>query len=320
MADREQQHIIRSIIRIGKKRGMPRQAILSALETGSVESHFRNLPGGDRDSQGWRQERAQFYKNPRNLHASINRYYDEWQQDARGKPFDQQAQAVQQSGFPGRYAQKERLAKRLLNRYGSDTPAGANSRSVTRTQRIPGVDNSSLRQQLKLSYLENRNDPNALLDLAYGLQGAEDIPGSVRTTTRTVQGGSRVAGNGDPIMGMLRKAVKWDRAKVPYLWGGGHGSIAKPGQPVDCSGYVSAILGLKTPLVSGQLAQWGKPGKGRNVTVWANEGHVLISIRDPRTKKARWFGTSRSNPGGGAGEISPPDASYLSRFTARHPG
>lgn len=312
MADREQQHVIRQIIRIGKKRGMPRQAILSALETGSVESHFRNLPGGDRDSQGWRQERAQFYRNPRNLQASINRYYDEWQADAKGLPLSQQAQAVQQSGFPGRYQTRLPLAKRLLRRYsGSDTPAGANTTSVTK--KIPGVDNSSLRQQLKLSYLENRNDPDALLNLAYGLQGAEDIPGSSVTTRVPVSRNGKTAGNGEPIGRMLRKAEAWNKAKAPYLWGGGHGSIAKPGQPVDCSGFVSAVLGLKTPLVSGQLAQWGNPGRGRHVTVWANEGHVLIQIG------RRWFGTSRSNPGGGAGEISKPPASYLARFTPRHP-
>src|ERR1044072_1721516 len=75
------------------------------------------------------------------------------------------------------------------------------------------------------------------------------------------------SGSGD-VMGMLRKAAAWDKAKVPYLWGGGHGSIAKPGQPVDCSGYVSAVLGLDSPQVSGNLAGWGKPGKGRNVTVY----------------------------------------------------
>jgi hypothetical protein len=119
---------------------------------------------------------------------------------------------------------------------------------------------------------------------------------------------------------MLKKAVKWDKSKVPYLWGGGHGSIAKPGQPVDCSGFVSAVLGLDTPQVSGNLASWGKPGKGRWISVYANDGHVLMSIRDPKTRKVRWFGTSSSNPGGGAGEISPPDAGYLSRFAVRHPG
>jgi hypothetical protein len=195
--------------------------------------------------------------------------------------------------------------------------------STMTTTRTPGVDNSGLRQQMLQQYVLERHDPDALLSLGVGLKGAQDVPGS--TVTRREEGapGGKVragkSGSGD-VMGMLRKAVAWDKAKVPYLWGGGHGSIAKPGQPVDCSGYVSAVLGLDSPQVSGNLAGWGKPGKGRNVTVYANSGHVLMSIRDPRNGKTRWFGTSKSNPGGGAGEIAPPDAGYLSNFTARHPG
>jgi hypothetical protein len=316
MADREQQAVIRQIIGIGRKRGMPRQAILSALTTGSVESRFRNLPGGDRDSQGWRQERAQFYKNPRNVSAAVNRYYDEWQADAKGRGLSvgQQAQAVQQSAFPDRYQERLPTAKRLLRRYGGTNGTRPGTRTVT--TKIPGVDNSDLRQQIKMQYLAERGQPGALLGLAQGLAGAEDIPGSVTTrTTRTRDGIERgaVAGDGTPINAMLKRAQAWERKKVPYQWGGGHGSIAKPGQPVDCSGFVSAVLGLKTPLVSGDLAKWGNPGRGRNVTVWANDGHVLIQIGK------KWFGTSRSNPGGGAGRISPPSRDYLSRFTPRHP-
>lgn len=309
MADREQQHIIRSIIKVGRRRGMPRQAILAALETGSVESHFHNLSGGDADSQGWRQERASIYKNPRNLHASINRWYDEWSHDAKGKGLStgQQAQAVQQSAFPGRYDQKRGTAERLLRRYGGSTSQSVTS---TTTRRIPGIDNSGTRRGLKLNYLATEDqNPNALLDLAMGLRGAQDVAGSLTTLT-TGRPNSRLAGN--PINAMLHRAQAWERAKVPYLWGGGHGSTAKPGQPVDCSGFVSAVLGLKHPLVSGDLAKWGNPGRGRNFTVWANSAHVIIQIGN------RWFGTSRSNPGGGAGRISPPSQEYLSRFTPRH--
>jgi hypothetical protein len=317
MADRQQQQIIRTIISVGKRRGMPREAILSALATGSVESRFRNPDSAhsDRDSAGWRQERSMYYKNPRNVKAAANRYYDEWNADAKGRGLSigQQAQAVQQSGFPDRYQGRVPTAKRLLRRYGGGDTTSSNTSSIT--TRIPGVDNSDLRQSLKLGYLANRHDPNALLDLAQGLQGAADVPGSVTSQTRTLHKNVKglVAGNGVPINDMLRRAVKWDKAKAPYLWGGGHGSIAKPGQPVDCSGYVSAVLGLKTPLVSGDLAKWGNPGRGRHVTVWANDGHVLMQIGN------KWFGTSASNPGGGAGRISPPSRDYLSRFTPRHP-
>jgi hypothetical protein len=196
MADSEQRAVIRQIIGIGRKRGMPRQAILSALATGSVESRFRNLPGGDRDSEGWRQERAQFYRNPRNVRAAVNRYYDEWVADAKGRGLSigQQAQAVQQSAFPDRYQERVPLAKRLLSQNGgSSSRAGANSTSVTRKS-IPGIDNSDLRQQLMQEYVLNRDRGADILDLKLGLDQAQDVPGSVTTRTRRTRDG-RPAGN-----------------------------------------------------------------------------------------------------------------------------
>jgi hypothetical protein len=143
------------------------------------------------------------------------------------------------------------------------------------------------------------------------------LTSKVKTNRRqvTVPGGNAGSGDtGNSVNRMLKVAEAWDRAKVHYAWGGGHGgSPAKPGTPVDCSGYVSAILGV-TPRVSGQFAaSFGRPGRGKTVTVWANSGHVLIQIGH------RWFATSHSNPGGGAGEISRPAPGYLSAFTPRHP-
>ena len=85
-------------------------------------------------------------------------------------------------------------------------------------------------------------------------------------------------------------------------------------EPVDCSGAVSAVLGVNAR-VSGAFEAWGEPGPGRHVTVYANAEHVLMEIN------GHFFGTSAANPGGGAGWIPrahvPP--SYLARFTVRHP-
>lgn len=53
------------------------KALLSAIETGLVESHFRNLSGGDADSAGWRQERASLYPDPTNVSHSARRYFTE---------------------------------------------------------------------------------------------------------------------------------------------------------------------------------------------------------------------------------------------------
>lgn len=303
---REQQHVIRAIRSGARRHGATRKEELAAYMTGAVESNFRNLNYGDADSKGWRQERQQFYKNPTNLRASVDRFFTETKAE-RGnyRTPAELAQAVQRSAFPERYAERRGEA---LNLY-----RGSRGRAnTTSTVRIPGVDNSAQRQQVMQGYLSQRGRPGALLDLAAGLEGAQDIPTTFRNGGPNERLG-RVAGDGTPINQMLRRAEGWERKKVPYQWGGGHGSIAKPGQPVDCSGYVSAILGLKTPLTSGGFLSWGNPGRGKNVTVWTNQGHVIVNIGK------RWYGTSKSNPGGGAGRISPPSRDYLSRFTPRHP-
>lgn len=119
------------------------------------------------------------------------------------------------------------------------------------------------------------------------------------------------------VMAMFEEAERIDRARLPYKWGGGH-DRSRTGEkdlvPLDCSGAVSQVLGID-PRVSGNYMNWGKPGRGKHVTVYANEEHVLMEIN------GHFWGTSKSNPGGGAGWIPRSQVSkdYLRRFTARHP-
>lgn len=120
------------------------------------------------------------------------------------------------------------------------------------------------------------------------------------------------------LASIVATANRIGNAHVPYLWGGGHAGKVLPGSkvtPLDCSGAVSAALGIN-PKVSGEFEGWGAPGKGKNVTIWANAEHVLMEVN------GRFWGTSHANPGGGAGWIKPGviSKSYLRNFTARHPG
>jgi len=98
------------------------------------------------------------------------------------------------------------------------------------------------------------------------------------------------------IAAMIRMANKIDSRHYAYRWGGGHN--ASFSGPYDCSGAVSAVLHaaglLSRPMVSGEFMRWGAPGPGA-VTIYANAGHVYMSIL------GRFFGTTRANPGGGAG-------------------
>lgn len=123
---------------------------------------------------------------------------------------------------------------------------------------------------------------------------------------------------GGAVARMAAEADRIDKLHLSYVWGGSHGQSPTPNNgPFDCSSYVSHILqhgGYDIPtMVSGALASWGAPGPGKDVTIYANSEHVLMSIN------GRFTGTSGSNPGGGPGWISTPSAGYLAGFTKRHP-
>ena len=119
------------------------------------------------------------------------------------------------------------------------------------------------------------------------------------------------------ISGAVAAANQLDRAHFPYRWGGGHQASPAPFGPVDCSGAVSYVLqhaGVNIPtMVSGQLASAGQPGPGA-LTVFANPVHTFMRIG------SRYFGTSGTNPGGGAGWMPDPGDAYRSRFSVRHFG
>jgi cell wall-associated NlpC family hydrolase len=69
-------------------------------------------------------------------------------------------------------------------------------------------------------------------------------------------------------------------ARSPYLWGGGHGNWQDHGY--DCSGSVSYALAAGGMLgftqTSGQLMNWGAPGPGKWLTIYANQGHVFMYV------------------------------------------
>lgn len=69
---------------------------------------------------------------------------------------------------------------------------------------------------------------------------------------------------------------------MPYKYGGGHASFPKD-DGYDCSGAISyALEGGDLlgggPLNSSGFMGWGKKGKGKWITVYANPGHAFIMI------------------------------------------
>ena len=95
-------------------------------------------------------------------------------------------------------------------------------------------------------------------------------------------------------------------ARLPYRYGGGHATWIDTAY--DCSASISfafAAAGLvSAPMVSGELAQWGDPGPGRWITVFANGGHTFMYVAGLRfdtgglsATGSRWQGTMRSTAG-----------------------
>ena len=123
--------------------------------------------------------------------------------------------------------------------------------------------------------------------------------------------------------------------RVPYNYGGGHMTPARPGpgsdgpfNGLDCSSSVSWVLqhgGIKVPtLDSTSFMSWGEPGPGKAVTLYANPSHIIMSI--VVNGKPRFFGTSGfGHPAAGTGPawFTPPGqrrATSQASCSAIHPG
>lgn len=101
-------------------------------------------------------------------------------------------------------------------------------------------------------------------------------------------------------------------AHKPYIYGGGHGRWEDAGY--DCSGSVSYALHgaglLETAMPSGSFMNWGDPGPGQWITLYANGGHIYMVVAglrfdtSGRTRNGtRWQADMRSGSG----------------YTVRHP-
>jgi hypothetical protein len=131
-------------------------------------------------------------------------------------------------------------------------------------------------------------------------------------------GGSGVQAPSGPLLTRLvTVANEIAAAHIPYCFGGGHTTPARPSHGtychsttnqfvsgtaydgLDCSGAVSMLLqvsGVNTPtLDSTGFMSFGDPGAGRQFTIWANPAHVFVSV------EGRDWGTSDANPSGGPG-------------------
>jgi len=128
------------------------------------------------------------------------------------------------------------------------------------------------------------------------------IPGRVM-----LNGKYATAPSGTPEV--IQRAVSAGNALQgkPYRHGGGHAVLNDTAY--DCSGTVSYVL-RNSGLMSGQMPSrgflnYGEPGEGRWITVWAKDGHVFMTIGGLRLDTGgngggdgpRWRDSPRSKKG-----------------------
>lgn len=129
---REQESVVETALaRARRRRASPRvtKALLLAL---GVESNYRDVGYGDRDSVGALQQRPSQGWGPASepLSVDVDQFLDRAEREnRRGGSAGQLAQRVQRSAFPERYDQRSGEAEAILRRYGGGGAAPAPARA-----------------------------------------------------------------------------------------------------------------------------------------------------------------------------------------------
>lgn len=123
--DASSEKVARAVCEVGGRFNADSFVMLSAFETGIVESGMRNLPGGDRDSAGVFQQRPSAgwgsYNEVTDVYHAAASYFARAVRNERrgsGQTPGQLAQSVQISAFPDRYDQAQGAAQELMQRVG----------------------------------------------------------------------------------------------------------------------------------------------------------------------------------------------------------
>src|SRR3954447_23390826 len=116
------------------------------------------------------------------------------------------------------------------------------------------------------------------------------IAAEARTSEASIrQRVSRGLGTLRAPLGIYRAAQQLAREDRTYRFAAGHGKplgAIGPRAPLDCSSAASVLLMRAGALAPGPAwtsgrfaAEWGKPGEGRYVTVWADQHHIWLEFK-----------------------------------------
>lgn len=330
--DPEQHRVIREATAEAQNFGATPREKKALVEALFVESNARNLSSGDRDSRGALQQRpSQGWMHSQNVKLATRDFLTAARRN-RGiqGSAGTLAQSVQRSAYPSRYDEKASVANQLLGQSGGGSSGVSLSNPTLASNNIQRtvketVADPAAQKRVALANFLGKTDPGSML-LRLGVVDPSEATTKVVTRSLTTgrssnplmvgQTNNNDQGTNNVIDRLVNRANSINSKQLPYLYGGGHAGKVNPKTtgPLDCSGAVSAVLGVN-PRVASQFMKWGNAGQGKRVTIYAKGDHTLMEI------DGHFFGTSHSNPGGGAGWIKHQDVSkaYLSQFVARHP-
>lgn len=188
-------------------RGDSRRVRLALLEAGLVESSWRHLHYGDRDSQGVLQQRPSqgwgpYIRGPRGVQQDIQDFLVRARRadrGFRGSP-GQLAQAVQRSAFPGRYDERAGEAQALLGSRMGSSPGMRLAGRLRGSQSVPGASQPAAGPNPVFAYLQQTSqelaagrmpDSNSLIGaLVEARQYAEQPSYEAQTVAERAQGGA----------------------------------------------------------------------------------------------------------------------------------
>ena len=185
--------------------------------------------------------------------------------------------------------------------FGASTEKAVRKFETAQTRTVDGVMDAADIDALRT--LAGEDDPGA------GTMPTQLAPGD---TAQIGSDGLAIAPASAPPQVQAIIAAGNQIASKPYKYGGGHGKWNDTGY--DCSGSVSYALHgaglLDEALPSGSFVDWGEPGPGQWVTIYAHGGHMYMVVAGLRfdtsgrsTQGTRWQKSMRSTAG----------------YTVRHP-
>ena len=157
--------------------------------------------------------------------------------------------------------------------------------------------------------------PQPMSDAAIRQQLAQSGMSANSNQATLTPGGLAVAPLGAPAAVQEVIAAGNEIARLPYRYGGGH--MTYEDTAYDCSGSISYVFAaahlLDRTVVSGDLENWGKPGPGKWITVFANAGHTFMYVAGLR------FDTVALAETGSRWSDRSADEPDLKTFSVRHP-